>query len=149
MSEHRYWIGVVSRDHVEAAVAHGFVQLGHGRAGPLERLRPGDGFAFYSPRESYPAGPPLQAFTAIGRVAQGPIYESGSAGAGDGPTFRRNVTYLDATPAPIKPLLERLTFIRSKQHWGAALRFGLVRVPREDFAAIASAMGRDPEADFA
>ena len=50
MSERRYWIGVVSQDHVEAAVAHGFVQLNHGKAGPLERMRPGDGFAFYSPR---------------------------------------------------------------------------------------------------
>jgi hypothetical protein len=56
---------------------------------------------------------------------------------------------LDATPAPIKPLLEQLTFIRSKANWGAAFRFGLARVPRDDFAAIASAMGRDPDVDFA
>jgi EVE domain-containing protein len=146
MSEPRYWIGVVSKDHADAAFAEGFLQLGHGKAGPLERLRPGDGFAFYSPRESHPAGRPLQAFTAIGRVADGPIYESGSTA--DGPTFRRNASFLDATPAPIKPLVERLTFIRSKEHWGAALRFGLVRVPREDFAAIAAAMGRDAEVDF-
>lgn len=146
MDKRHYWVGVVSKDHADAAVAGGFVQLGHGKAGPLERLRPGDGFAVYSPRDSHPAGRPLQAFTAIGYVADGPIYES--AVTQDGPTFRRNATYFDATPAPIRPLLERLSFIRSKEHWGAALRNGLVRVPCEDFAAIARAMGRDLEADL-
>ena len=71
MRESRYWIGVVSQDHVANAVAHGFVQLNHGKATPLERMQPGDGFAFYSPRDSYPEGAILQAFTAIGRVAKG------------------------------------------------------------------------------
>jgi hypothetical protein len=147
MNERRFWIGVVSQDHVAAAVAHGFVQLSHGNAAPLSRMRPGDGIAFYSPRTSYPAGSPLQAFTAIGRVADGPVYAADDAERI--PAFRRSAAYLDATPAPIKPLLERLTFIHSKTHWGAALRFGLVRVPREDFAAIAAAMGRDAAEDFA
>ncbi len=175
MSERRFWIGVVSQDHVDAAVAHGFVQLLHGKAGPLERMQPGDGFAFYSPRASYPAGPPLQAFTAIGRIAEGPIYAAdGPAGAPapavdrappiapnnapcergvdcprERPLFRRNAAYFDASPAPIKPLLEQLSFIRSKTHWGAAFRYGVVRIPREDFAAIATAMGCNPDADFA
>jgi hypothetical protein len=147
MSERRYWIGVVSQDHAAAAVAHGFVQIGHGRAGPLGRLQPGDGFAFYSPRTAYPAGASLQAFTAIGRIEEGPIFEADGADAAR--VFRRRAAYLDATPAPIKPLLERLSFIRSKKHWGATLRPGLVRVPRDDFAAIAAAMGRNAEADFA
>src|SRR4029079_10009386 len=50
--------------------------------------------------------------------------------------------------APIKPLIEELSFIRSKTHWGAAFRFGFLRVPEPDFARIASAMGRDFAADF-
>jgi hypothetical protein len=147
MSEQRYWIGVVSQDHVAAAVAHGFVQLGHGNPKPLARMHPGDGFVFYSPRISHPAGRPLQAFTAIGRIADGAVYEAN--GTDVGPAYRRGVAYFDATPAPIKPLLERLTFIHNKTHWGAAFRFGLLRVPREDFATIALAMGRDAAADFA
>ena len=59
MPEHRFWIGVVSRDHVANAVAHGFVQLNHGKKAPLQRLRAGDGLAMYSPRTSYPDGVPL------------------------------------------------------------------------------------------
>jgi hypothetical protein len=167
MNEARYWIGVASQDHVEAALAHGFVQVGHGKAGPLERMHPGDGFVYYSPRAAYPDGAPLQAFTAIGRIAEGAIYaldlqpgtptratgvtagNAPQAGAAGTPTFRRNASFLDALPAPIRPLLERLSFIRSRTHWGAAFRYGLVRIPREDFATIAAAMGRDADADFA
>jgi hypothetical protein len=146
MRERRYWIGVVSRDHVENAVAHGFVQLNHGKAAPLARMQAGDGFAFYSPRESYPEGATLQAFTAIGSVADVPIYETTMPELGK--IYRRDVAFLDATPAPIRPLVPQLTFIRSKTHWGVAFRFGLVRVPRDDFATIAAAMGRNPDVDF-
>ena len=146
MSERRYWIGVASNDHVENAVRDGFVQLSHGKAGPVERLKPGDAFAFYSPRATYPSGAILQAFTAIGRVGDGPMFEVN--GSPLDRAFRRRVDYLASTPAPIKPLLEQLTFIRSKTHWGAAFRFGLVRVSRDDFGTIARAMGRNVDADF-
>lgn len=140
------WIGVVSSDHVGTAVAGGFVQLSHGKAGPLERMREGDAFAFYSPRASYPDGPPVQAFTAIGRVAAGPIFQTRMT-EGFAP-FRRHVRFLAANEAPIKPLLDALSFIRNKAHWGAAFRFGFLRVPAEDFARIAAAMGPAAAAEF-
>lgn len=147
MTPRNYWIGVVARDHVHLGVAGGFTQLNHGKAGPLERMRAGDGFAFYSPRAAHPDGPQLQAFTAIGRVRDAPIFQA--APDGDFRPFRRAVDYLPAREAPIRPLLPDLSFIRSKQHWGAAFRFGFVRVPEADFARIAAAMGRDFVADFA
>jgi hypothetical protein len=45
-------------------------------------------------------------------------------------------------------LIEDLSFIRSKKHWGAAFRFGVLRVPEADFALIAAAMGRTFADDF-
>jgi hypothetical protein len=151
MNERNYWIGVVSKDHVARGVAGGFTQLNHGKAGPLERMRAGDGFAFYSPRLSYPDGAPLQAFTAIGRIRDGIVYqashEADAMAEGIAP-FRLGVDYLPAHDAPIKPLIEALSFIRSKAHWGAAFRFGYLRVPEEDFTRIATAMGRTFAADF-
>jgi hypothetical protein len=146
MNPRSYWIGVVSRNHVERGVEGGFAQLNHGKAGPLERMQPGDGFVYYSPRTDFPAGDPVQAFTAIGRVAAGAIFQAKDA---EGTLFRREVHYLPAAEAPIKPLLGELSFIRSKEHWGAAFRFGFLRVPEEDFARIARAMGRDFSRDFA
>ena len=101
MSERRYWIGVVSQNHVEMGVAGGFTQVNHGKAGPLERMAAGDGFVFYSPRTAHPDGEVLQAFTAIGRIEDGPIYQV-DLGNGFMP-LRRNVEYLAATAAPIRP----------------------------------------------
>ena len=146
MNPRNYWIGVVSKSHVERGVEGGFAQFNHGKAGPLERMQPGDGFVYYSPRTDFPAGDPVQAFTAIGRVAAGDIFQAKDA---DETLFRREVQYLPATEAPIRPLLPELSFIRSKEHWGAAFRFGFLRCPAEDFARIAKAMGRDFSRDFA
>jgi hypothetical protein len=146
MSERQFWIAVVSKDHVDRATAGGFAQVNHGKAGPLERMRAGDGFAYYSPRASYPDGEPLQAFTAIGRVRSGAVYQAEMA-EGFRP-FRLDVEFLAAEPAPVKPLLPELSFIRSKTHWGAAFRFGVVRVPAADFAVIAAAMKRSFAEDF-
>ena len=142
-----FWIGVVSKEHVDVGVAGGFTQVNHGKAGPLERMRAGDGFVFYSPRQSYPNGELLQAFTAIGRIRSGTVYQV-EVDASFRP-FRLDVDYLPAQAAPVRPLIAELSFIRSKEHWGAAFRFGVVRVPESDFARIAAAMGREFAADFA
>jgi hypothetical protein len=152
MNERRYWIGVASKDQVDDAVGGGFAQLNHGKAAPLERMHAGDGFVFYSPRMAYPGGDVLQAFTAIGSVRSGIVYQA--AFATDFRPFRIDVDFLPSQPAPIKPLIARLTFIRSKTHWGAAFRYGTLRVPEADFELIAAAMGCSalrvgaPEADI-
>lgn len=66
----RYWIGVASRDHVEAAENGGFCQFCHGRDAPVHQLSEDDGIVYYSPREHMKDGAPLRAFTAIGRVGR-------------------------------------------------------------------------------
>jgi hypothetical protein len=132
------WIGVVSREHVQRGVAAGFIQLNHGKSAPLRRLRAGDVIAMYSPRMSYPAGEPLQCFTAIGTVDTGEVYQV--AMSDDFKPWRVDVTFAESREAPIRPLVERLSFIRNKSRWGAAFRFGYVKVPVADFALIADAM---------
>jgi hypothetical protein len=139
MEAPRYWIAAVAQEIAVKGIAGGFAEVGFGKAGPLERMRAGDGFAVYSPRTAAPEGLPLQAFTAIGRVRTGVVFRA-EGGAGPGP-FRVEVDYFPAAPAPIRPLVESLTFIRNKAHWGAAFRFGFVKVPPDDFALIAAAMG--------
>jgi len=147
MTARNYWIGVVSQDHVAIGVAGGFVQLNHGKAGPLARMHPGDGFVFYSPRTSYPDGAAVQAFTAIGRVGAGDI---ATVPGPDGSTFhRRQMQFLPAQHAPVKPLIDTLEFIRNKKHWGAAFRFGFVRIGADDFVRVATAMRCDLVVAFA
>jgi hypothetical protein len=136
MNDLQFWIAVAAGDHVEASVAGGYVEINHGKRGPLARMRPGDGIACYSPRRSYPDGARLQCFTALGRVTAAPIVQLPASHQ----PFRREVAWLACSPAPIRPLLEELTFVHHLDHWGAAFRFGFLRVPPDDFLRIARAM---------
>ena len=136
---HRFWIGVASRDHVDLGVKGGFIQLNHGKQAPLRRLKAGNGVIMYSPRTAYPDGEPLQAFTAIGTVVTGDVYQVQVTS--DFQPHRVDVQFLPSREAYIKPLVEHLSFITSKSRWGAAFRFGLVQVPARDFALIAERMG--------
>ena len=135
----RYWIGVASKNHVMNGVRGGFAQLGHGKKAALEKMKPGDWIAYYSPRTALDGGDPVQAFTAIGRIAPGAVY-IGNMGP-DFKPFRRDVAFQDsAQDAPIKPLLEHLSFITDVKRWGYPLHRGHLEMTREDFELIASGM---------
>jgi len=134
-----YWIGVVSRSHIEIGVRGGFMQLNHGKKAPVQRLKAGDYIAVYSPRVSYPGGAPLQAFTAIGKVTTGTVYQVTLSE--DFKPYRVDVEFLSCAPAPIRPLIATLSFIKNKQSWGTAFKFGQLKVSREDFLQVSEAMG--------
>ena len=146
MESPRFWIGVATQDHVDRAVAGSYVEVNHGRAGPLERMHADDGFAWYASRSAEARGSSLQAFTALGRIDGDAIRQADDDG--ERRPFRRAIVYLAAQPASVRTLVEQLGFIRSKQHWGGAFRYGFLRVPAADFAVIAAAMGRNFDEDF-
>ncbi len=54
--------------------------------------------------------------------------------------YRIKVQFMKCQEAPIEPLIEKLSFIKSKKHWGAAFRFGQLKVPAADFLLVAEAM---------
>lgn len=136
-----YWIGVVSRSHVRIGVRGGFIQLNHGKKAPVQRFRAADQLVMYSPRTEYPNGEALQAFTAIGTVVSGEVYQVEMSP--DFKPYRVGVDFRPCAEAPIKPLLDRLSFIKDKTHWGAAFRFGHLKVPEADFRLIAMALGHE------
>ncbi len=134
----RNWIAVASAEHVRLGRAGGFMQVCHGKAAPLRRLRPGDRVAYYSPWEEYRSTEKLQIFSAIGLVREGEPYQF-DMGGGFVP-FRRDVGWLKAEEAPIKPLLDVLDFTGGIRNWGYQLRFGLFEVSDHDMRRIAEAM---------
>jgi hypothetical protein len=134
----KYWIGVVSKDHVLNGVEHGIMQIGHGKKAPLQRLHKGDWLIYYSPVMTFGDKEPLQAFTALGQVADDEIYQYKMTD--DFAPFRRKVTYQPTNDAPIRPLIEKLSFTTSKQSWGYVFRFGLVEIPKSDFEIIKTEM---------
>ena len=134
-----FWIAVASAEHVRRGRREGFMQVNHGKAAPLKRIRPGDGIVYYSPSAVRGETDGLQSFTAIGRVREGEPYQ-GDMGGGFTP-FRRDVDWADARETPIAPLLGRLDFTAGRRNWGYQLRFGLLKIGKGDFRRIAEAMG--------
>ena len=133
------WIAVASAEHVRLGRSQGFMQVSHGKAAPLRRIRSGDRVVFYSPTEAFRGKDRLRAFTAIGIVKEGGPYQA-EMGGGFSP-FRRDVAWQAAKETPIEPLLEQLEFTSGKRNWGYQLRFGLFEISDVDMSRIAQAIG--------
>jgi hypothetical protein len=97
-------------------------------------MHPGDQLIYYSPKVVYGGTEPLQAFTALGEVADDEIVQVEMSP--DFKPFRRNVRYDHTGTVKIAPLIYDLTFIRNKRSWGSAFRFGMLEIPEPDFMRI-------------
>ena len=142
MSGTQHWIAVASAEHVRRGCREGFMQVCHGKGGPLRRIHGGDRVVYYSPTVTFGGKDRLQAFTAFGIVQPGAPYEV-DMGGGFCP-FRRDVAWQVADETPIAPLLSLLAFTAGKSNWGYAFRFGLLPVEAGDMDLIAQAMGVAP-----
>jgi EVE domain len=134
-----HWIAVASAEHVRRGKSEGFMQVSHGKAAPLKRIKPGDRVVYYSPTVTLGGKDRLQASTAIGTVKEGEPYVF-DKGNGFKP-YRRDVAWTKADEAPIHPLLDRLEFTTGKPNWGYQFRLGLFPISAADFRLIAEAMG--------
>lgn len=138
MTQQKFWIGTVSKEHVERGKAGGFAQLCHGKQSPLKRMQPGDILIYYSPNERYSEKSPYQCFTALGVIIDRPVYQIEMSL--DFIPYRRDVRYLQTVDAPIRQLIPQLSFIRDKDKWGYVFRFGVLQIPCSDFIFIAESM---------
>lgn len=134
----KYFIGVVSREHVLQGVKNGIAQIGHGKRSGLARMKKGDWFIYYSPKVALDSKEPLQAFTALGQIADDKIYQVEMSETFK--PFRRKVNYKNVKETPIAPLIKSLSFIKNKKSWGYVFRYGLVEIPQEDFKLISEQM---------
>ncbi|HJP64385.1 MAG TPA: EVE domain-containing protein [Mucilaginibacter sp.] len=138
MDSERYWITVVSKDHIKRGVAGGFMQANHGKVGSLKKLHPNDWVIFYSPKVTYEGDEKLQAFTAIGQVTDEKPYQHKMSD--DFVPYRRNVTYYPCKDVPIVPLIGSLDFISDKKAWGFRFRFGFLEISAGDFNLLKGKM---------
>lgn len=139
MQKEKYWIGVVSRDYVINAVEGNYCHLCHGKASPLQKMKPGDWIIYYSSKLTFEGQEPYQKFTAIGKIKDYKIYEvdmrDGFMPYRKNAEFIKNVKELD-----IRELINDLKFIEDKKSWGYYFRFGHLEIPKEDFELIKSKM---------
>jgi hypothetical protein len=132
------WINTVSRDHVQQGVRGRFTQANHGKPHMLRRMTRGDWIVFYSPRSAVSGGESLQAFTAIGQIADDEPYQVEVTP--DFVPWRRNVRFVAGDETPIRPLIEDLHFIGDKKRWGYKFRFGVFKIDDHDLDLIRQAM---------
>ena len=130
----KYWINTIYRDHVMVGKESGFVQAGHGKKAPVEKLQPNDYIIFYSPKTSLENGKLVQAFTAIARIQDKDAYQV--VINDDFQPYRKDAVYEDCQEVSIRTLIEQLEFITNKKHWGFRFRFGLFEINQHDFELI-------------
>jgi EVE domain len=134
----RYWVAVASAEHVRRGRAEGFMQVNHGKAAPLKRIKPGDFIVYYSPAEQFGSKQPYRHFTALGVICNKEPYQ-GDMGP-DFKPFRRDVVWHKTDEVAITPLLQSLSFSKDNKNWGYQLRFGLFEISAGDFEVIEQAM---------
>ncbi|MEJ7678022.1 MAG: EVE domain-containing protein [Segetibacter sp.] len=102
----KYFLICASKDHVLKGVEGGFAQAGHGRKDFISKPSKGDWVVFYSSKDKFENGKPLQKFTAIGQVIDDEPYQP--ANKENFKPYRRNVLFKNSHEADIRPLLEHL-----------------------------------------
>lgn len=133
----KFCLIVASKDHVMKAAEGGFAQACHGKKGMLSKPRQGDGVVFYSPKKvlgNTSKKNTVMCFTAIGHFSDDKIQI-------DNEFHRRRVSYAkNGRDLEIKPLLEKLNFIKNKTKWGIEVRNGMREIPEQDFMYIRDLM---------
>lgn len=134
----KYFLICASRDHVLKGVKGGFAQAGHGRRDYISKPSKGDWVVFYSSKDIFEDGKPLQKFTAIGEIIDDNVYQPDTSSSFK--PFRRDVEFRDCHEADIRPLLEELSFIKNIKKWGVYLMNGFREISKDDFEVIKNAM---------
>lgn len=140
------WMAVASAEHARRgrdAAGVGYMQVCHGKLGPIRRVQPGDRLAYYAPTLTMGGKDKCQSLISIGIVQAGGPY---AFDMGDGfVPYRRPVRYLPAREASIVPLLDHFDFVEDRSRWGYKLRFGLFALSDHDMRLVAGAMDVAPE----
>jgi len=138
-----FYIGVAHRAQAIHAAQEGFVAFSHGRESAVQRLNVGDRVIYYAPKSDFD-GEPVQAFVAHATVTGDAPCQRAFMGS-DGLFWARDAVFDPVTEVPVRPLIDDLTFVKDKAHWGVAFRQGGFRISREDYERIARALlGREP-----
>ncbi|HEV8083592.1 MAG TPA: EVE domain-containing protein [Chitinophagaceae bacterium] len=137
-SSKKYFLICASKDHVLKGVEGGFAQAGHGRKDLMSKPSKGDRIVYYSSKDKFENGKSLQTFTDIGEIIDSELYQPNTISKLK--PYRRDVKYDKSVDAEIRPLIEKLSFIKNKKRWGFYLISGFREISKGDFEIIQQAM---------
>ena len=140
----KYWVCVVSKKHGMIGVEKGIIQVCHGKAAPLKRMKKQDKILLYShnllfqPSSEEKKNNAYQKFIAVGEIITGEAYQFKMSETFI--PFRMDVKYYPCKEIEIKPLITNLSFIKNKINWGVLFKFGHFEIPQQDFQLIYNLM---------
>ncbi|WP_316634578.1 EVE domain-containing protein [uncultured Flavobacterium sp.] len=138
MRAKKYWIATISKEHAQRAINGNFIQVCHGKEGPLKRMQKEDCLLIYSSKVTMEGGEKCQAFTALGKVIDDEVYSFQMTEKFI--PYRRNIQFVECNEVSIIPLIENLEFIPNKKLWGYPFRYGFFEINENDFNFITSKM---------
>lgn len=104
----------------------------------MSKPQKGDWIVYYSSKEFFESKMPFQKFTAIGQIADDKPEQHISSE--NFKPHRRKVDYIKCKETDIRPLLEKLSFIKNKDKWGFYLMSGFLEIHKDDFELIKASM---------
>lgn len=134
----KFWVVVTSRDHALDGAREGVVQVNHGKNAPLKRMSAGDKVLFYAAKKVYKETELCQRFVALAILTDDVIFQF-EFSANFKP-YRRKADYQKVEEAAIRPLIDKLDFIKNKEKWGYIFRTGYFEINKHDFDLIESQM---------
>ncbi|MEO8412491.1 MAG: EVE domain-containing protein [Ginsengibacter sp.] len=134
----KYFLICASKDHVASGLEQGIAQAGLGRKDFMSKLSKGDWIVNYSSKDKFENGKLYQKFTAVGQITNEEPYLPGTRKKFN--PYRRNVDYKTSHETEIRPLIEKLGFIKNKKRWLSYLISGFKEISTDDFENINQAM---------
>jgi predicted RNA-binding protein len=134
----KFWVVVTSRDHALEGAKEGIIQVNHGKNGPLKRLSPGDKILLYAGKRVYGQKELSQSFVALAAVTDESIFRCEVSE--NFKPYRRKARYIQVKESEIRPLIDKLEFIKNKEKWGFCFRTGFFEINKHDFDLISSHM---------
>ncbi|MBC8228498.1 EVE domain-containing protein [bacterium] len=144
-----YWILCISEDNFEISIKHQMIGMGERRKRVIEQMEIGDLIAFYIPKKNIDSPPmnkvhQVRCFKGIAKIT-GPAFESNDViwkvRGSDIFPYRRKVEFLNTEMnVPIKPLINKFSFVKNTAYWGIAFQKGYTQITEQDFELIQEAV---------
>lgn len=125
----KHWIAVISRAHARIAAESGFLQVCHGKPGPLRKTRAGDEVFIYCPRSEMGAGEVLKTVEYHCVFNNDDVYQVEQF-PGFTP-YRKDVTFSRNCQSVVLKEVANLAFT-ADSHWGMLARRGFFEIGPHD-----------------
>ena len=135
-----YWIICITKDNLDICFRQKVIGFVESKRKRLKSFQSGDLITFYVSRISLASNTKIGKFVGLAKI-EGKSYQSTEPIWKHGLFPQRiAIELLGQKSCSVKSLIEDLTFIKNKAHWGAAFLAGIIRVSPGDFEIIQKSM---------